>query len=65
MGRTSTDFNTRTNSVGLYDICAFGFQEVRATTYQRAATIDALPLLLFLVLGLLFGILAIVLHSST
>jgi len=45
--------------VGLYGLylCAFGFQEVHSTTYQRAATIAALPLLLLIVLGSLFGIL--------
>jgi hypothetical protein len=41
---------------GLY-LCAFGFQEVHATTYQQAATIAALPLLLLIVGGILFGIL--------
>jgi hypothetical protein len=45
--------------VGLYGLylCAFGFQEVHSTTYQRAATIAALPLLLLIVGGILFGIL--------
>jgi hypothetical protein len=44
--------------VGLYGLylCAFGFQEVHSTTYQRAAAIAALPLLLLIVLGILFGI---------
>ena len=37
--------------------CAFDFQEVHSTTYQRAATIAALPLLLPIVGGILFGIL--------
>ena len=43
--------------VGLYGLylCAFGFQEVHRTTYQRAATIAALPLLLLIVGGILFG----------
>jgi hypothetical protein len=41
---------------GLY-LCAFGFQEGHATTYQRVATIAALPLLLLIVGGILFGIL--------
>ncbi len=41
---------------GLY-LCAFGFQEIHSTTYQRAATIAALPLLLLIVGGILFGIL--------
>ena len=43
--------------VGLYGLylCAFGFQEVHSTTYQRAATIAALPLLLLIVGGILFG----------
>jgi hypothetical protein len=40
---------------GLY-LSAFGFQEVHSTTYQRAAAIAALPLLLLIVLGILFGI---------
>jgi hypothetical protein len=45
--------------VGLYGLylCAFGFQEIHSTTYQRAATIAALPLLLLIVGGILFGIL--------
>jgi hypothetical protein len=45
--------------VGLYGLylCAFGFQEVHFTTYQRAATIAALPLLLLIVGGILFRIL--------
>jgi hypothetical protein len=41
---------------GLY-LCAFGFQVVHSTTYQRAATIAGLPLLVLVVGGLLFGIL--------
>lgn len=41
---------------GLY-LCAFGFQEIHSTTYQRAATIAALPLLLLIIGGVLFGIL--------
>lgn len=48
---------------GLY-LCAFGFQEVHSTTYQRAATIAALPLLLVISLTVLFGILAAVLLSA-
>jgi len=45
--------------VGLYGLylCAFGFQEVHNTTYQRAATIAALPVLLVIFLAILFGIL--------
>jgi hypothetical protein len=42
---------------GLYLCAYFGFQEGHATTYQRAATIAALPLLLLIVGGILFGIL--------
>jgi len=44
---------------GLYGpyLCAFGFQEVHSTTYQRAATIAALPLLVLVCGGLSFGIL--------
>ncbi len=42
--------------VGLY-LCAFGFQEIHSTTYQRAAAVAALPLLLLIVGGILFGIL--------
>ena len=41
---------------GLY-LCAFGFQEVHSTTYQRAATIAALLLLVLMVGELVFGIL--------
>jgi hypothetical protein len=45
--------------VGLYGLylCAFGFQEVHSTTYQRAAAIAALPALLLILLAILFGIL--------
>jgi hypothetical protein len=45
--------------VGLYGLylCTLGFQEIHSTTYQRAATIAALPLLLLKVSGLLFVIL--------
>ncbi|MBA3617469.1 MAG: hypothetical protein M3491_14200 [Actinomycetota bacterium] len=48
---------------GLY-LCAFGFQAVHSTTYQRAATIAALPLLLLLLGGLLFAVLAVILLAA-
>ncbi len=48
---------------GLY-LCAFGFQAVHSTTYQRAAMVAALPLLLLLLGGLLFAVLALVLVTA-
>ncbi len=52
--------------LGLYCLylCAFGFQSVHHTTYQRAAAIAALPILLLIPAALLFGILAASLLSS-
>jgi hypothetical protein len=51
---------------GLYALylCAFGFQAVHSTTYQRAAAIAALPILLTIPAAFLFGILAASLLSS-
>src|SRR5215212_2943279 len=42
---------------GLY-LCTFGFQSTHHTTYQRTASIAALPVLLIIPAALLFGILA-------
>jgi hypothetical protein len=44
--------------------CAFGFQEIHSTTYQRAATIAAFPILLLIVVAFLFTILAASLVST-
>lgn len=52
--------------VGIYGLylCAFGFQAVHHTTYQRAAAIAALPILLLIPAALLVGFLAASLLSS-
>ena len=47
---------------GLY-LSAFGFQEVHSTTYQRAAAIAALPILILMALALLVGVFAASLFS--
>jgi hypothetical protein len=46
--------------VGLYGLylCAFGFQSTHHATYQRTASIAALPVLLIIPAALLFGMLA-------
>ncbi len=48
---------------GLY-LCAFGIQAVHSTTYQRAAAIAALPILLLIPFAFLFGLLGAFLLSQ-